>query len=473
MKYTYKLIKIFIVTLTIFMIGSCEDILDTSSSRIGELSEDQAFQNEQGFTSVMAAAYTELEQLDYYARDFVLIPELLADNYTLTVANRGFLNAPPNNNGHVNIWREIYRGMLSINQILSRVDNLENREFATRVEGEAKFLRALYYHDLVKSYGRNPRFLDSNIDAAQNGVPLVLTPTDLEQALELPRNSVQQVYAQIEADLNDAINFLDDSTSVLSNGSNDVFLASSVAAKALLSRVFLYQGKWEQAAQMANEAINDSGLELQDGTDLVGIYRDNSESIFVLQPDVANAFFSLAPFTTGDNVEIVLRQDMINAYEVGDMRKTQLTTEGNKSGENVTFSLKYNNYVSSQGITNIPIIRLAELILIRAEANLENASSIGNSPLNDINSIRTRAGLSELVSVTMNDILNERRVELAFEGHRFWDLKRRGLNIPKGVQGVDCQAECTVQSNDFRIVAPILNRELVINPSLIQNPGYN
>ena len=191
----------------------------------------------------------------------------------------------------------------------------------------------------------------------------------------------------------------------------------------------------------------------------------NNNSIAVL--------YVLSPDGSGYG-DAVVRQNFLDALETGDIRGDSIQ-QSTKSGEVVNWTLKFNSYGGSIGEDNIPIIRLSELYLNRAEALAELGGAANeNSALEDLNAIRNRAGLADASSsgtALVQDILNERRIELAFEGHRFFDLKRRGLDIPKGNTVDDC-VTCTIPYSDYRVVAAIQQAELDVNPNLVNNPGY-
>lgn len=472
-----KILKALLV-LPFLMFGACDDILDTEPDNL--ISDESALSDLAGAVAVLNGAYDRLQNINYYGRDLVVIPELLADNMRIAIQNTNRLVPESVNQerAHMVNWNICYDLINRVNNIIVRIDNIADATQAQKnqIKGESLFLRALGHFDLVRVYGRNPRFLQANQDGDPVvntlGVPVRLQPFSQLDASSYPaRNTVVEVYQRIVTDLTDAIALLDNSRAP--------FYASKVAAKALLARVHLYQGNWAQAATLANEAITESGLTLASQANYAQIFSNvtasNPEAIFSItfvQGESLGVNNALSAFyvTAGD---AVLREDMIDQFENDDVRGDLLQTVV-KGPETVTKTLKFNSYGGQQGIDNIPVIRLSELYLIRAEANFENNSSIGASPLADINAIHTRAGLPALAGpVTIDDILQERRLELAFEGHRFFDLVRRGLDVTKGTPGVDCTSECSIPNGNYRIVAAIAQAELDANQNLRQNPQYN
>lgn len=160
-------------------------------------------------------------------------------------------------------------------------------------------------------------------------------------------------------------------------------------------------------------------------------------------------------------------QDLIDAYneESGDLRFLNLTLNATDAGNNADaiFTTKYPNAATQDSDPNV--LRVTEMYLIRAEANLLNGSSIGDSPLNDINALRMRANLTSLTSVNLSQILTERRKELAFEGHRRMDLLRNNENLRP-----DNGAVSAAGAN--KVILPIPQIELDNNPNATQNTGY-
>ncbi|RYD87898.1 MAG: RagB/SusD family nutrient uptake outer membrane protein, partial [Sphingobacteriales bacterium] len=295
-----------------------------------------------------------------------------------------------------------------------------------------------------------------------------LTPTkQIDESNYVARSSVKQVYDQVIADLTDAVNKMPES-----NG----FFANKYAASAILARVYLQKGDYANAANAATDVISADAYELNEDyadefpnpgqvhvddtpedifaiqiTTQTGAYDGNTASY--LNTNWMNAFYASA-----DNAgrgEIIIKDSFLESFEEGDERLTLF----NPDGDGFLRVDKFNNVFG-----NVHIIRLAELYLIRAEANLRisGSSSIGDTPLNDVNMIRDRANLEPLAVVTINNVLTERLHELAFEGGFFLhDARRNKQNINN------------LPYNSPKLVFPIPLREINANPKLVQNPGYS
>ena len=454
--------------------GACQDLLDTEPRQ--QLAAEEALEDFNGVSAVITGVYNELQGARLYGRNEVVIADVLSDNLRLTRNSRDILLAAQNNEPRANIdsWEVYFPMIISLNNALAAVDNIIDGTEAQKdqIKGEAHFLRALAYHNLVRTYGREPgQFVSVEGQPFDLGVPIITTPVSKLGDIGLPeRATVAANYAQIEQDLSEAIE-------LLGNGGGDFpFVANQIAAQALLARVLLYQQKWAQAAQAATEAIAASPVGLS--ANYQEIFSEDAESLFALEFGEIDAnglsqFLVLQNNAGGDGI---LRQDFLNNIEPGDLRfvsgpgAESMLLQTVNGTERVTYSLKYNNWQGADGADNVPVIRLSEMYLVRAEANLENGSSIGASPQDDLDAIRSRAGLPTVVA-TLDNLLKERRMELLLEGHRFYDLKRRGLPIPKGVDGVDCTS-CMIPYEDFRLVNEILEAELDANPNLVDNPGY-
>jgi hypothetical protein len=323
-----------------------------------------------------------------------------------------------------------------------------------RVEAEAKFLRGIAYYNLVQVFGKA---YNDGSPTSNPGVPIVLTPTRAaDESLQVPRNTVAQVYTQVLEDLNAAKAALPNT-----NG----FYANTFVASAMLARVHLAMGNFPQAAAEANRVITSNRYSLF--ADIKANYvriANGSETIFAVQ-NTATVFNNdmavfHAPLPYGRADIQVLNPHLTN-YSAGDVRGTLFVTTGRGR-----MSTKYasDNPTLDPRRTNITVLRLAEVHLIRAEANVRTGGSVGAPALTDVNAIRARAGLPALTAVTLADVLKERRNELMFEGLLFSDMKRLQINT-QGTTGA-------LPWNSNALVFPIPEREMIVNKQLTQNPGY-
>jgi len=449
MKKTFSIISLFAF---LILITGCEKLLDLEPSQ--SVSENIALDSDENIKNVLIGAYALFDEPGIYGGNLLRNAELLAGDGQIQwlgtyidprqIFNKDMLTT--NSEVYVH-WRDAYAVINTVNNILSVID-IVNEDDRDRVEGESLFLRGLMYFDLVRFFGLQ---YEPGTQNNQLGVPLVLTPTrGIDETSFVTRASVEAVYSQVIADLTQAAALLPEE--------NDVY-ASAGAANALLARVYLQKGDYPNA-RIASNAVIGSGVYslLSDYADVFNEDDNTAEDIFATQITPQNRFSSMTEFFSirefgGRDGDIEILDGHLNLYPAGDARR-DLFFIGN--GEWRTG--KWNN---QYGVINL--IRLAEMYLIRAEANVRiGGTPLGASPQSDYNTIRARAGLAPAGAVTLNDILLERRLELAFEGHSIHDIRRLKGNV--GVR----------PWNDPKLLFPIPARELESNPSLKtqQNPGY-
>jgi tetratricopeptide (TPR) repeat protein len=447
------------LALTLVATTGCGDFLNVQPEQ--SLSEELAFSTLPLAEAAVIGMYDRMQTLNYYGRDMIVIPDLMADNTLITTANSGrYIDYYSYNivaaTGTIrDLYTRAYQTIKAANNILANIDNIEavgaaNIARRDAAKGQALFARAMAHFDLVRLIGRP--YTDGN--GANPGVPLVLGVEDEFNG----RATVAEIYNQVIIDLEAA-------TSLLSFSSP--FLISDQAAQALLSRVYLYKGDDQKAIDAANKV---GGFELLRGQAYVSSWQStgSSEEIFTLLRTVAenagadNLGRIFLPLGYGD---VRPTEDIIDTYTAGDVRLSFIQPVGGDD-----FIFKFPGEDGNLGLTSTRIIRYAEVLLNRAEAQ----AKLGNfsAALSDVNLIRSARGASALTSVTVDGVLEERRRELAFEGHRLFDLTRNG----KGVNRIENSnlggAPSVIEFNDTKIILPIPEREIDINPSLEQNPGY-
>jgi len=355
------------------------------------------------------------------------------------------------------LYSTAYNVIFSANSLMAGLSASGGVSAAVRtgLRGEAEVVRALEYFSLVNLYG---------------GVPLV-TGIDFSVTAGLPRDSVAGVYAQIEADLQDAASVL--STAYLSTAEYPGARTrpNSLAAMALLARVWLYRGQWALAEREADTVIASGMYQLEPGLDSV-FSAGSREAIWQLQP-VNGAL------ETGDAEEFVpgpgfrpayaLTGEWLAAVEPGDQRRVAWVDSMSEGPAVYYYPYKYQfTALSSVDTQYNMVMRLAEVMLIRAEARAQQGEIAGAQA--DLNAVRARAGLAPTTAGDMAGllaaILHERQVEFVAEwGHRWLDLKRTGL--ADAVLGSEKPGWVGTDT-----LYPIPAGELTANPGLVQNPGY-
>ncbi|GAB3168788.1 RagB/SusD family nutrient uptake outer membrane protein [Telluribacter humicola] len=475
-----KIIVAFLATLSL---TACrEEFLDLTP--VSTTSTNNFFKTQADMVTAINAAYAILQAPGQYG-NYYIVAEIPSDNTTPVLSgsvtdqdefDKFYIRTT--NPVLLERWNDGYKGIYRTNTILDRIGSVNmNEELKIRITGEAKFLRALMYFNLVRVFG---------------DVPLVLKEiSDPAEGYEYGRAPVTEVYAQIVKDLSDAEKALPASYT-----GADIGRATSGAAKALLGKVYLTNKQYAEAAAKLKEVIDSGQYALLPNYANVfnAANKNHRESIFDVQykkglvpregSGFANAF---APENSGNAVVLFggggnnrPTPDMEQAYEAGDVRKnvSMATNYVNAAGNRVDyyFVKKYLDtpVVSGDSDDNWPVLRYADVLLMYAEALNELGRTAEALPY--LNQVRTRAGLSA-VSITGQQemrlaIEEERRVELAFEGHRWFDLVRTGRALPV-LKAKAAAIGIKTDIDQDNLIWPIPQSQIDINKTKIQqNPGY-
>nr|WP_293837017.1 RagB/SusD family nutrient uptake outer membrane protein [uncultured Arsenicibacter sp.] len=434
------------------------------------------------YKNALVGGYTTLRASGLYGSSLIWMGEISTDNtdYGQTrqannVDNFQFIdrNYTALNTIVYAAWRDHYVGLRRVNAILNRIggasipENLKNQ-----YTGEAQFLRALFYFDLVRLFGDVPLLTDeiTNPDGASN-----LTRTSSEAVYELIINDLKSAEQKLPAQY----------------GSTDIGRATQGAAKALLGKVYLTRREWANASTKLKEVVAGGRYQLLPNYADVFSFATptNAEILFNVQYKSGNTGqgsnfwanftpWGIGTVVLGPNVGQGLGinrplPDLINAYEPGDKRKTASIqtsyTATNGSVVNEPFVIKYKQTgtLASDSDVDFPVLRYADVLLMIAEANNETAFNQESVTL--LNQVRQRAGLTPTKATDQASlrlaIENERRVELAFENQRWFDLVRKG-------RYVEVMRAKGLKVNDFNTLFIIPQREIDLNKNLTQNPGY-
>jgi len=456
------------------MLFSCSEKLEITPKQ--SIDAEIALSTPDNIKTTLVGAYLIARSANLYGSQFNEISELYATTGDMIFV--GTFQQPREfedkeitvTNSYVaNTWIDAYDLINACNTLLQD-DVLAILDAGDKdlVKGEALFLRGWTIFELTRLFGLPYEPGQAN---SQLGVPIVLTPTkDVSDAVKVPRNTVAECYAQSIEDLIAARDLLP--------GENDVY-ATSFAARAVLARIYLQMSNYAGAATEANYVIENGPFTLMP-TPLQAFNNsaNSAEDIFALQNNVASntnwltvMYASLNGAGRGD---YEIQQVFLDRFDQSDLRgMLQDDTDPSSTIDNITtmYYRGVGNIANSGGINtakwgdyyrNIPLIRLAEMYLIRAEANFEDpAGDIGpNSPTYDINVVRGRAQAPLYLSVGRSEIREERYLELCWEGHRFHDLKRWKEDIG------------SYAYNAGNLILPIPFRELEVNDLLIQNDWY-
>lgn len=445
-----KFNKYWLSMLIILSLAACNKELDLEPAQ--NISEELALNTDANVKSVLLGAYDGLAFDGLFGGNTMRDAELMgADGEIRWV---GTFEGPrfvyfhqqiANNAEAENMWVDAYYTINICNNVLEALQ-VVNAADRPQVEGEARWVRAMAYFQLVRFYGQAYQPGGNN---PQLGVPLVLRPTrQIDESSYIGRSTVEECYTQILDDLTKAKALLPEENGIQAN---------KHVASATLARVYLQMGRYAEARDNANEVIESGAYELVSDVASVWNNDDNtSEDIYAVQissQDFAEAtmvvFYSIPEFGGRDG-DIEILQKHLDLYDPGDARLAL-----HYDGAGATRTGKWRDQYRNQ-----PVFRLAEMYLIRAECNARLGTAVGASVDDDYNATHVRAGLPAATGVTLDDILLERRLELAHEGHRLHDIKR----LKGAADGLDW--------DDDKLLYPIPAREMEVNNNLEQNPGY-
>jgi hypothetical protein len=443
------------------------------------LNPDEAFSNPERIEKAAIGMYDALQNAEFLGGRALIYVDLRGNDvnpaaYFGTVSTFNMLSTT---NLAFNCWAGGYRTIFETNYFtknLQQHESVVGKEQATVYYGEAKFIRALCYFYLVNLYGQTYTF---QADAGQLGVPLVLEAVkDGAEAIDpknrIPRNTVKEVYDRMIQDLNEAAAVLP------ASWGDDYFdhaRATKGAVYALLSRIYLYTHNYAKARDYADSVLLSSAGYALDASPRA-VFKDDftasKERIFSVamntsdNPNTNNAI--------GQHYSAKGRGDITIGPDYFAIPTFDTTKDGRKQLIDKVGSLFYTNkyYTTNAVEAWVPVFRLAEIMLIKAEALANLSPAVDVQAVQLLNEVRKRAGAEELVPLTkqalIDNILWERRIELAFEGHGEFDFLRTHRDIPARGSAHPLQ-----KWNSDYVVFPIPFSETQRNPNLKQNNGYN
>lgn len=476
--------KILVISMAVALLtSSCKNFLEKEP--ILTQSTEITLSTYEGLNSAIAGAYGPLVSGTWYGPGFVFEAEMRSGNGKKPTENKynsGRYSVSYNMNydpsSTSGLWGYGYFVISAANNVLSNLEGKEGGEVTLQdinnLKGEALFLRAFAHFDMVRLYAQPYTYKPES-----DGIPVVLVT---DPAGMPSRNTVAQVYTQIVSDLLEAEKLMSDSYE--RSGVVDVkSTANKVTVQALLSRVYLYMGEWQKAADYATKVIDNKTYRMWKADEYVNVWKQDvaseGEIIFETYGDQSNGYDAYwegpawMSRPTG-SADVAVSKDLVNLYEADDIRNTwQKDPEpGNGGNADLDWTIKYaGKGKPTADASNTVIIRLSEMYLNRAEAIVNGASINGVSAVSDLNVITSNRNASAYTSVGKEDVYNERRKELAFEGHYWFDLARWG----KGVTRVDYVGDKTNQNIPFpsyMFALPIPKRECDVNKNIKQNDGY-
>lgn len=433
-----------------------------------------------GLDNATAGLYAPMQSYYWYGAHFILDSELRCGNAKNAVYSPGSGRYVGDDQWNFNenstsiIWTYCNYTIARANNVINNLEGKESSEVTTQMinnlMAEAKFMRALSLFDLVITYAQPYTYAPES-----PGMPVVLVTENGKPA----RETVATTYEQIVSDLKDAENNISDDYT-RKDAADAAAVVSKSAIQALLSRVYLYMGKWQDAADYATKVINSGKYNLAYGDNYLSMFTASAapkggEIIFEMYGDTKNEYWDgsgweqisyITNFGDNGSSDVVANNDLINLYNANDLRMNLFQ---DYNGDWYTRKYEGKAGAATPKSNNVIILRLSEMYLNRAEAIYNGAVVSGVTAQSDLNKITERAGTTTL-SPSKTTIFDERRRELAFEGHVAYDYARTGTSLRR--TDYDGLSNKDIDFPSYRWALPIPKRELEANPNMTQNEGY-
>ncbi len=487
--------KILYILVSIVLLGtSC------SESWLDQDPKD-SFNESEAITTVAKAryavdgVYNHLTSSEYYNSDFIAQFDVMADDMRASESGRlasYYRYTFYTESSETGMWSRPYKALKNVANVLDRIDAIEaasddEANELKDLKGQALALRALIHWDLVRVFGL-PYTHVGGPEAL--GIPMVLSP--VADDAKPPRNTVGEVYTQVVKDFEAGI-------LLLSESKYDGHI-NAWAAKALLSRVFLYMGDNDKALSLAKDVIDNSGLSLMPRDKYIESWESNmmDEALFELINNAEDhgGLESVGYLSDPDGYGQFIASDTM-IYMMSERKfdiRSQLLAEDELSKSDAPHMGRVMKYPGKKNLpsytSNIRVIRLSEVYLIAAEAALTSDKTKAAEYLNEVikrayptDDVRDTDGTVIFTASTdvpvvteanidLDRVLLERRLELVAEGHRFFDLIRNKKDIIRDSGYWGNSTYETVKFDSYKIIQPIPRIELDVNP-LTQNPGYD
>ena len=456
-KNLFKSLIVYTTSITI-VLSSCDEFVDVDTPTT-QITKTDVYENDAVATAAIRGIYSKMTEgtLSFAVGSSSLYGGWLSDELSIFSSNifdqEFYKNSlTPSNSEVAAIWSQAYEYIYYSNSIIEglNVSNGVTESTKKQLIGEAKIIRAFCHFYLVNLWG---------------DIPLVIS-TDYRINSTIKRVSKNEIYNQIKDDLIDAQEILP-SEYITTERSRP----NKWTAVALLARVYLYLEDWPKAESNSSLIIDNNLYELSTNLDEVFL-KGSKEAIWQISP-------VRAPYYTTTDADafilyskpqtVALSNDLVNSFALGDKRKTHWIDSIIVDGETFYYPFKYKITSTLNETESNTILRISEQYLIRSEARAKQTKL--NEALQDLNIIRSRAGLGGSLAITQQEILlaieSERKRELFTEGHRWIDLKRtnRSTDVLKPIKP-DWQ--------ETDILFPIPKAQLLNDPSMSdqQNPGY-
>ena len=447
--------------------GCSDSFLDPNLSQSKDF--ETSINTVKDLQTILNGGYSLLKGYSCYGRNLIIKAEARSDNIAPgnSFSDGDFMNIfsmkMTADNGEVNsLWQSLYTSIQNANIVINKERVSGNTKELAQIKGQAYILRALAHFDLLRFYGQ--QFINGQGGMGSMGIPYVMT-VGVPEFMYPKRETVNENYVHLMQDLDYAISIMNPS---LDNPTKHFF--SFYAAHALKARIATYFKKYDIAEKEAEIVIDSRKYLIASAKEYANTFLNKSG---------ANIIFSLAMSET-DNLgtrslasiyrgigqgNVIVLKELYECYEAEDIRKSFIKPTEDNNWEYINLGKYPKTDIPTD---DIPVIRFEEVVLIYAEALLNNGKSY--EALSELNKIPSNRNAILYTQATIQNILLERRKEFAFEGLRFDDLARNHQDIPM----VDPlrQRFKNVKAGDYSYAFPIPQTEININKNLKQNYGY-
>lgn len=461
--------KLLLVAVVITTFASCKkSFLELKPPT--SLTPESALSTEAGMQVAVRGMYAGLRNVDVFGRTLPIIGDVMADNAYQSAQNTNRYTFFNNVTGLTvldanvrDIWTNLYTVILRANNIINA--DIPSNTNVNQYKGEAYAVRALCYFYLVRYYARP--YTDN---PGGPGVPII---TAYQADLKPARNTVGEVYDQMIKDLDQAYSLM----TLFVNSSQ----FSKYAAKGLQAKIYLNKDDKAAAKTAALDVITNGGFTPVTTANHAAywaspaIRTDKVETLFEVSSDaVGNLQFDALSYIysqAGNYGDFLLADPLYALYQTGDVRKNLYKTGTRPAGVPVVFVEKYPSILDDRSDTKV--LRLSEMHLIAAEASLPGNENDARTYVNNVTSRRGAAAIASTGSQLFEDIITERRKELALEGDRYNDLQRLKRPVVRTTPNYPA-AVLNIPYSDYKRILPIPQTEMDANPQIRsqQNAGW-
>lgn len=467
-----KYFRLLLVGAAFTVATSCDDKLNLDP--LAEVPSTGALVTAPDFENGVRNLYVVMRRENYYSGNLISFPDVQSDNATFVETGRQTQRSAHewrynSNDTQGGFMASCYSVAQRANFVLENVDRLADGDFKNNIIGEATAARALAHFDAIRTFAPIP---SSGASAnAAPGLPY-MTSSDIRQ--KPGRMPVGEFYDNLVTDLTTALPLI-----AANNGPGRL---NKDGVNAILSRLYLYMGRWQDAIDAADQVATPVGAR----ADFTGIWNDSNSSgvIFDIKLNQVNAETPGVSYNqtlpSGIRSEYVASFQLFQLYANEDIRKSAYIRTAPFDGQLYNHVIKYLSSVNNTatGRVNVKVLRKAEVLLNKAEAHANlNQDALALAALDELRSNRYAPFVSgaETGQPLKDAIQLERRLELAFEGHRFFDLKRQNKPIARGAFGDFADGTGllplfpSLPAGDCRFDMPLPQLELNVNPNLTQN----